>query len=64
MPLKVFVSSTCYDLHRQRRTLRDFIANLGHEAILSDYGDVLYDPRVHTHANCVEAVAEADFFSC
>lgn len=58
--LKVFVSSTCYDLGDVRAQLRDFIASLGHEPVMSEYNDVLYDPRTHTHTSCVNAIINAD----
>jgi hypothetical protein len=58
--LRVFVSSTCYDLSVIRSQLRIFIQNLGHEPLMSDYCDLLYDPRLHTHTSCVDEVANAD----
>lgn len=58
--LKVFVSSTCYDLSILRSQLRLFIQNIGHEPTMSDYNDLLYDPRVHTHTSCVDEVASCD----
>lgn len=58
--LKIFVSSTCYDLSVVRSQLRIFIQNLGHEPVMSDYNDILYDPRVHTHSSCVDEVASCD----
>lgn len=58
--LRVFVSSTCYDLSVIRSQLRIFIQNLGHEPLMSDYSDLLYDPRIHTHTSCVDEVASAD----
>lgn len=58
--LRVFVSSTCYDLSVIRSQLRIFIQNLGHEPLMSDYSDLLYDPRIHTHSSCVDEVASAD----
>lgn len=58
--LRVFVSSTCYDLSVIRSQLRIFIQNLGHEPLMSDYSDLLYDPRIHTHTSCVDEVATAD----
>ncbi|WP_412557740.1 DUF4062 domain-containing protein [Thalassospira sp. MIT1370] len=58
--LRVFVSSTCYDLTAIRSQLRMFIQGLGHEPLMSDYSDILYDPRVHTHTSCVDEVANAD----
>jgi hypothetical protein len=58
--LRVFVSSTCYDLTSIRSQLRLFIASLGHEPVMSDFNDILYDPRVHTHTSCIEEVAGCD----
>lgn len=58
--LRVFVSSTCYDLSIVRSQLRMFIQSLGHEPVMSDYSDVLYDPRVHTHTSCIDEVSTCD----
>ena len=57
---KIFVSSTCYDLSVLRAELRNFILSLGHEPVMSEYADVLYDPRIHTHTSCVNEVANCD----
>ena len=58
--MRVFVSSTCYDLSLLRSQLRNFIKSMGYEPIMSDYEDVLYDPRVHTHTSCVDEVGNCD----
>lgn len=58
--LKVFISSTCYDLGIVRSQLRNFIGNMGHEPVMSDYADILYDTRIHTHESCVQEVNNAD----
>ncbi|RZJ11702.1 MAG: DUF4062 domain-containing protein [Rubrivivax sp.] len=58
--LRVFVSSTCYDLNVLRNQLRQFIAVQGHEPVMSDYNDILYDPRHHTHTNCIDEVGTCD----
>lgn len=58
--LKVFVSSTCYDLNNIRDSLRSFIIGLGHNPVMSEYGDVLYDPRLHTHTSCINEVKNCD----
>lgn len=58
--LRVFISSTCYDLSVIRSQLRIFIQNLGFEPLMSDYSDLLYDPRIHTHTSCIDEVATAD----
>lgn len=57
---KVFVSSTCYDLSMAREQLRSFLLRLGYDPILSEYSDVLYDPRTHTHTSCIQEVPNAD----
>jgi hypothetical protein len=58
--IKVFVSSTCYDLSMLRSELRDFILSMGYEPVMSDYMDVLYDPREHTHTSCIDEVSNCD----
>lgn len=58
--LRIFISSTCYDLSVVRGQLRDFIESLGHEPVMSDYNDVVYDPRAHTHTSCIEEVSSCD----
>lgn len=58
--LRVFVSSTCFDLSVVRGQLRSFLEYQGHLPVMSDYNDVLYDPRVHTHTSCVDEVAGCD----
>src|ERR1035438_27347 len=58
--LRVFVSSTAYDLAVLRSALKSFIEGLGFEPILSEYSDVLYDPREHTHTSCIAEVRNCD----
>ena len=58
--LRIFLSSTCYDLSVVRGQLRQFVEGLGHEPIMSDYNDVVYDPRSHTHTSCIDEVSGAD----
>lgn len=58
--LKVFVSSTCYDLGMVRAELRNFIINLGHEPVMSDYNDILFDPKDHTHESCIKEIPNSD----
>lgn len=54
------MSSTCYDLSLIRSQLRQFIERLGHEPVMSDYNDVVYDPASHTHTSCIDEVAGVD----
>lgn len=58
--LKLFVSSTCYDLNIVRGQLRAFINSMGYEPVMSDFNDVLFDPRSHTHDSCVKEIQNAD----
>ncbi len=60
MKLKIFVSSTCYDLSIIRSQLKSFIENMGYEAVLSEYNDIFYNPQDHTHESCVKEVTSAD----
>lgn len=58
--LKVFVSSTCYDLHAIRAQLKSMLRGLGYEPVMSDQADVIYDPRQHTHTSCLREVGNCD----
>lgn len=58
--LRIFVSSTCYDLDILRSELRPFITGLGYEPVMSDYSDVLFDHRSHTHESCLKEVPGCD----
>ena len=60
-PLKIFISSTCYDLLEVRSQLEEFCKSLGHQPKLSENGDILFDPDMHTHTSCIKAVESADF---
>jgi hypothetical protein len=58
--LKVFVSSTCFDLSSVRTELYSFIEQMGHEPVMSEFGDILFDPSMHTHESCAQAVQYCD----
>lgn len=58
--LRVFISSTCYDFDILRGELRPFIVNFGYEPVMSEYSDVLFDPRSHTHDSCLKDVPSCD----
>lgn len=59
---RVFVSSTCYDLRYVRENLKYFIRTIGYEPVLSDDGDVYYDPSSHTHDACLREVENCQLF--
>lgn len=58
--LKVFVSSTCVDLGAQRAQVRTLLERMGYEPVMSEYSDVLFDHRMHTHTSCIKEIANAD----
>lgn len=58
--MKVFLSSTCYDLNVLRSQIRNFIINLGYEPYMSEYSEIVFDPRLHTHLSCVQEVPNTD----
>lgn len=58
--LKIFVSSTCYDLSVVRSRLRVFLQSMGYDPIMSDYSDVLYSPEEHTHVSCLKEIENCD----
>lgn len=58
--LRIFVSSTCYDLQTIRGQLRDFLSGAGYEPVMSEYSDVIFDPQIHTHTSCLREVANCD----
>lgn len=57
---RVFISSTCYDLDILRGELRPFISSIGYEPVMSEYSDVLFDPRTHTHDSCIKEIPGCD----
>jgi hypothetical protein len=58
--LRVFVSSTCYDLSQVRADLYDFINGLGFHPVLSEYSTFPIDPDNDTIDNCIQNVETAD----
>ncbi|WP_318499561.1 DUF4062 domain-containing protein [Photobacterium leiognathi] len=59
---RVFISSTCYDLKHIRESLKYFIKNMGYDPVLSDEGDVFYNPLSHTHTSCLDEVSNCQIF--
>ena len=60
---KLFVSSTYFDLSEVREKLKKFIESFGFDPILSDHGDVFYNPKSHTHEACLHKVSNCQFLS-
>lgn len=60
--LRVFVSSTCYDLKYIRENLKYFINTLGYEPVLSEEGSVYYDPNLDTQDSCLREIPSCQMF--
>jgi len=58
--MKVFISSTCYDLEEDRRILEKNLKSLGYSVALSENEDFLYNPDEHSHLSCVKKVKDCD----
>jgi len=59
---RVFVSSTCYDLHYIRENLKFFIRNMGFEPILGEEGGIYFDPSLHVQEACLAEVPNCQMF--
>ncbi len=59
---RVFISSTYYDLKHIRSSLESFVESLGFEPILSEKGDIPYDPSSSPDESCYGDAARADIF--
>ncbi|MDN5215874.1 DUF4062 domain-containing protein [Fulvivirgaceae bacterium BMA12] len=59
---RVFVSSTYYDLKYIRENLKYFIKTIGYEPVLSEEGDIFYNPKQHTHESCLTEVPACQIF--
>lgn len=59
---RVFLSSTCYDLRYIRENLKFFVKNMGFEPVLSEEGNVYYDPSKHVQDSCLAEVPNCQMF--
>lgn len=60
--LRIFVSSTFYDLTYVRASLGRFIDSLGYEPVLSENGSIAYVSDQSLEESCYRAVQECDIF--
>lgn len=59
---KVFISSTCYDLKYIRENLQYFVKTIGYEPILSEQGNIFYNPILHTQEACITEIPNTQIF--
>jgi hypothetical protein len=58
--LRVFVSSTYYDLKHVRSSVESFIESLGYEAVLSEKGNIAYRPDAPLDESCYREAKASD----
>lgn len=59
---RVFISSTCYDLRYIRENLKFFTRTLGFEPVLSEEGNIFYNPSMHVQDACLVEVPTCQLF--
>jgi len=52
--LRVFISSTYYDLKHVRSYVASFITKMGYDATLSEKGKIAYDPSLPLDESCYQ----------
>lgn len=57
--LKIFVSSTCYDLKAVREVIGNFITELGHEPIMCE-SNIYYKQYCLPEQSCYDEIEESD----
>lgn len=58
--LKVFISSTYYDLKHIRSTMETFVEDMGYEAVLSEKGSIAYNPSQPLDESCYRDAQTCD----
>lgn len=64
MIMKIFISSTSYDLFDLRSYLVNILENLGHTVIYHESPTFPAKLNLHSHDQCIEAVKDADLVIC
>lgn len=59
---RVFISSTCYDLHDLRNNLRGFVSSFGYEPVMSEFGDIFFDYSLHVQDACLKEIEKCQMF--
>lgn len=59
---RIFISSTCYDLHELRSQIRDFVFQYGYEPVLSEFGDIFFSYDRHVQDSCLKEIDRCQMF--
>lgn len=62
--LRVFVSSTYYDLQHVRNDLYNFLSSMGYEAVMHERGGVAYSQDVPLEQSCYDELSLCDIVIC
>ena len=62
--LRVFVSSTFYDLHHVRNDLFNFLSSMGYEPVLHEKGGVTYSQNDTLEQSCYDELSMCDIVVC
>ncbi|MCL2073646.1 MAG: DUF4062 domain-containing protein [Marinilabiliaceae bacterium] len=62
--LRVFVSSTYYDLHHVRNDLYLFLKNMGYDPVMHDKGTITYTQDVPLEQSCYDELSTCDVVIC
>jgi hypothetical protein len=55
----IFISSTIADLHYLRDAIRDVVKDLGYNPVMSEYGDIGYNPFTSVVDACLNAMRDS-----
>lgn len=59
---RIFISSTCYDLHELRSQIRNFVNQYGYEPVLSEFGDIFFSYDKHVQDSCLNEIERCQMF--
>lgn len=59
---RVFISSTFYDMKHIRASIENFVNSLGFDSILSEKGNIAYNPDTPLDESCYNEVNNSDIF--
>ncbi len=60
--MKIFLSSTCYDLKDLRAEIENYLIKTNHEILLSDRAAFPIKAKTHRHDVCIENAELCDLF--
>lgn len=59
---KIFISSTIYDFHDLRSSLKFWLEELGFDVLLSEHNDFPVQADLNSYETCIQAIDDCDYF--